>query len=142
MRTLTYDFEYGDTNDVATINSDLAALRLSSVEVLDINPYLTVAMENAAGNAFRPKTFFRLGIHHLELSVDEEGEDTGVWQIDAQALRRGTVEGGEAYIDAWALTHPDLEPESMMQFAFEGDDVDCFVVFATIAPWTTTPLEA
>ena len=38
----------------------------------------------------------------------------------------------EDLADRWCLENPDHELESIMQFEFEGEDVECFVIVSTL----------
>lgn len=132
MLNLTYDFEYGDTLALNKVNAALREMRLSSLEVADIDPYLEIAMENPGGGQKRPKVDYHLGIARLVLEADDSGEELAVYQVDGTVFKKGEVPEVEDLADRWCLENPECELESIMQFEFEGEDVECFVIVSTL----------
>ena len=132
MLNLTYDFEYGDTLALDKVNAALREMRLSSLEVADIDPYLEIAMENPGGGQKRPKVDYNLGIARLVLEADDSTEELAVYQVDGTVFKKGEVPEVEDLADRWCLENPECELESIMQFEFEGEDVECFVIVSTL----------
>jgi hypothetical protein len=109
MLNLTYDFEYGDTLALDKVNAALREMRLSSLEVADIDPYLEIAMENPGGGQKRPKVDYNLGIARLVLEADDSTEELAVYQVDGTVFKKGEVPEVEDLADRWCLENPECE---------------------------------
>lgn len=131
--TLTLSFTDRDPAALDTINSLLAALKLSRLKIDDIQGHL--ATETTFDRDNRPISLLhRYGIDSVQFTCAKVPGETGyIFQIAAEFREGSKKITADDFHDQWSAAHPDLVIRSLLCISYREGLVFLFLYHRRIA---------